>query len=176
MALTVEDGTNVAGADSYIDTAFVDTYAADRGVTGWAKLAGAAKEQAIRIAQEFMFVEYSERWKGDRANADQALDWPRTDVCDRSYNEIASDSIPVDVQNAQAEYALVQGLETGGLFFTPPVSATGGDIEEIEQQADVVKQRIKYVAGTKATRRRFPKADGLVRYYLRARSGLAVRL
>lgn len=175
MTLTVEDGTNVAGADTYVDIAFVDAYAAARGVSDWAKLAGSAKEIAIRIAQDFMFVEYSSRWKGERTNVDQPLDWPREHVLDRTYTEIASDAIPLDIQNAQAQYAIEQALN-GGLFFEPPISDTGGEVEEIEQVADVVSQRIKYAKGTRATRKRFPLADGIVRWYLTRATGLAVRL
>ncbi len=175
MTLTVEDGSNVASADTYIDTAFVDAYASARGVSAWALLGGAVKEQAIRIAQEFMFVEYSERWKGSRANDDQALDWPREGVYDRAGQSIADNAIPADIQNAQAEYAIIEATG-GGLFFTPPVSATGGEVEEIEQTADVVSQRIKYRPGTRATRKRFPKADGMLRFYLRRAQGLAIRL
>lgn len=112
MALIVEDGTIVAGAESYISVADADTYHSNRGATAWASLTTAAKEQALRKATDFMIQAYRQRWKGARMSATQALDWPRAWVYlgpganDEFPNLVADDVVPTEVKNACASLAL----------------------------------------------------------------------
>lgn len=80
MALIVENGTGIANADSYISVTDCDTYLANRGYTTWATLLTAEKENCLRRATGYMVQMYRLRWKGTRAQANQALDWPRNFV------------------------------------------------------------------------------------------------
>lgn len=80
MALIVEDGTIVAGADSYVTLAYASDYHEKRGNTGWATLDSAEQEQAIRRATDYLGQAYRLRWKGSRVSTEQALDWPRNYV------------------------------------------------------------------------------------------------
>lgn len=121
MALIVEDGTGLAGAESYISVADADTYHTARGnETTWTDLDVTVKEQLLRKATEYMVQEYRLRWKGVRATAVQALDWPRG-LVERpdyayagmnGYTTISgdfyfpSDDVPVEVERACAELAL----------------------------------------------------------------------
>jgi hypothetical protein len=52
-----------------------------------------------------MLALYRERWKGVRATATQALDWPRLDVVVDTYAR-AADEVPQEVQKACAILAL----------------------------------------------------------------------
>lgn len=119
MALITENGTGMATAESYISVSDADTYFAGRGITLWATLLEAEKEQALRRATDYLLQVYRLRWKGSRVNGTQALDWPRSFV-ERDDYEFAglngttqiggrfyfpSDEVPVEVARACAEMA-----------------------------------------------------------------------
>jgi hypothetical protein len=106
MALIVEDGTIVTGAESYISVADADAYFSARGNAAWAALTPTAtKEAALRKATDYMTGRYGLRWKGDRVSELQALDWPRSSAYANGFL-IDSGSVPVAVQRACAELAV----------------------------------------------------------------------
>lgn len=105
MTLLVEDGTNVAGAESYASVAQADTRLAALGFTTWAPLLEVEKEAALRRATNYMTQEFRSRWKGTRANEDQALDWPRTDV-EVEDVAVASNIVPLEVRNTNIDLAI----------------------------------------------------------------------
>jgi hypothetical protein len=106
MALTVEDGTIIAGAESYISVADASTYHSNRGNAAWAALStDAIREQCLRKATDYMVQAYRDRWQGARYDEDQALDWPREGVVRDSW-EVGHDEVPTEVKNACAELAL----------------------------------------------------------------------
>ena len=85
MTLIVEDGSIVAGAESYISVADAETFLNNRGLT----LTGAEsdKEAALRKATDYMVQVYRMRWQGWKVDQTQALDWPRNSVyVDQSIN------------------------------------------------------------------------------------------
>ena len=102
MALIVETGSAAAASESYASVAQADTYFANRGITIWAPLQIAEKEQALRRATDFMS---SYAWAGSRVNATQALDWPRSGLYVNGF-DVAMTSIPLAVQTACMELAL----------------------------------------------------------------------
>jgi hypothetical protein len=118
MALIVEDGTGLSTANAYIDVAFADAYHSLRCNEGWQGVVS-TKEAAIIKATEYIDRHYD--FKGDRvepgdanpapAAPPQALAWPRTGVCHPDGIVIADNAVPVEVQRATAELALV-GLST----------------------------------------------------------------
>ncbi|KGQ19929.1 Phage protein [Lysobacter dokdonensis DS-58] len=103
MALIVEDGSGVAGAESYISVADADTYFAARGNAAWAALTTDQKEQALRKGTDYMEARY--RWRGDRVADGQALSWPRSCVYAFGYS-VDADIVPERVQRACAELAV----------------------------------------------------------------------
>ena len=113
MALIVEDGTIVTGAESYISVADADAYFLARGNAAWAALTPAAtKEAALRKATDYMTGRYGLRWKGERVSELQALDWPRLwcerrNVINGAFPLYWDDTtVPVAVQRACAELAV----------------------------------------------------------------------
>ena len=105
MALIVEDGSIVTGAESYCTVAFANTYLANRGYTAWDALDDTdAKEPALRKATDYMLAMFKGRWQGTIVDEDQALDWPRYGVIVDGY-DVAYDSVPLAVQKACAELA-----------------------------------------------------------------------
>lgn len=117
MALIVEDGTQVANANTYASLAYASTYFSSIGkADDWGNL---ADQTAVLIrAQQYMYRVYHNSWAGYRVANSQALDWPRVwvpilDVAGGfgPYpNYIAVTTIPDQVKQAQCELALRFGV------------------------------------------------------------------
>jgi hypothetical protein len=118
MALVTEDGTGLAGAESFCSVSFADTYLGNFGYALWATMSTTEKEQALRRATLYMQQVYRMRWAGDRVTTTQALDWPRVGVPRRDVgswgawgyyggfaSEYASNVVPAEVQQACAKMA-----------------------------------------------------------------------
>ena len=89
MAIIVEDGTIVAGANAYASLADLDTYHEDRLNTIWTAADDETKEAAMLRATAGLESKYRGRWFGykadhNAANAPQFLSWPRRDDIDQS--------------------------------------------------------------------------------------------
>lgn len=159
MALTVEDGTVVSGAESYQTVAGADTYHSNRGNTSWAALTTAAKEQALRKATDYMTQAYRNRWKGYRYDSTQALDWPRDYVVlgDHVINEsLATNIVPDEVKAACSELALRASTEELAPDLDPAVTS-----EEIGSLS------VSYAAGTSQTTT-YRAIDMILKPYLKS--------
>ena len=107
MAFTVEDGTNVSGANAYVTVAAADAYnVAHELDADWSKAADAAKQKAIRLATQYLDLRFKHRWRGARYNEDQALAWPRTMFYDYDGYAIEAETIPTALKNACTELAI----------------------------------------------------------------------
>lgn len=89
MAIIVEDGTIVAGANAYASLTAVDTYHEDRLNTIWTNAEDDVKEAAMLRATAGLESKYRGRWhayKADHnaATAPQFLAWPRKCDVDQS--------------------------------------------------------------------------------------------
>lgn len=102
MALIVEDGTGLAGAEAYISVADADAYFTARGNTAWAALTTQQKEQALRKGADYL---QNYLWRGHRYTAAQALSWPRCSVVVDGW-ALDADVIPAAVRHANAELAV----------------------------------------------------------------------
>lgn len=102
MALTVEDGTGLAAADSYISLTTANAYHSKRGITAWVG-STPEKEQALVRAAEALDRLYN--FVGLRSTQAQGLQWPRTGAVDSDGFAISATTIPTQVQDAQAELA-----------------------------------------------------------------------
>jgi len=108
MSLIVEDGTGVAGAESYVTLAFADAYFGNRthltiAVTWNAETDDAKKEGALREASAYLDAKYGAYYKGTVAGAVQGLLWPRTGAADSA--DFALQPIPSELQRASCELA-----------------------------------------------------------------------
>ena len=108
MALTVEDGTGLVGADAYTSVTDADAYFLASANATWAVATIPAKEVAIVKATRYMEKRFGTKWKGLIASSEQALGWPRRYVYDERGTELV-DQVPVQIARACAEYA-VQAL------------------------------------------------------------------
>jgi hypothetical protein len=106
MAITVEDGTIVTGAESYVSAATATTYHTNRGNTAWTG-ADAVKEAALRRAATYLDGRYRLRWKGARVYPlTQAMEWPRAGVETEDGQALDITTIPQRLKDAQCELAL----------------------------------------------------------------------
>jgi hypothetical protein len=97
MPIIVEDGSQVAGANSYISESFLTVYAEDRGIT-------LTQTASALIYRSMSYVE-TRNYKGNKASETQSLQWPRENVYIDGYL-FPDDQIPIELQNAQAETCL----------------------------------------------------------------------
>ena len=106
MAIEVETGAGSATGESYASVSDVDTFQSNRGVTLWATLSTAEKEQALRRATQYMEQMYRLRWVGRRFLSAQSLSWPRIDARRADYpDNFGTDEIPTEVVSACCELA-----------------------------------------------------------------------
>lgn len=113
MAVIVETGAIVAGANAYISAADADSYHADRGITLWATLSTNEKEQAIIRAADYMERQYASRFKGERVSSAQTMSWPRVGAVVYGIS-VASNTVPQQVAAANAEMAFIAA--SGALY------------------------------------------------------------
>jgi ATP phosphoribosyltransferase len=104
MAIIVEDGTGVTGANSYVSTTTLTTFATARSVT----LTAGAETLLI---QAMDYIE-SQRYKGLKVGYTQVLQWPRYDVYIDGYYATPTD-IPQQLKDAlcHAAIAVDQGTD-----------------------------------------------------------------
>ena len=101
MALIIEDGTQVANSNSFVNDAAYVAYAALKGLT----VGATASEREIDLLAGIDYLLGQEgSLQGYRVSSTQAMFFPRTDVYLYGW-AINSDSIPENIKNAQMEAA-----------------------------------------------------------------------
>lgn len=102
VALVVEDGSNVSGANSYNSADEIIAYAADRNVT-----LVADDVPGMAIAAMDYLRQFNNRWKGSRTYSTQRLAWPReyAYIVD-AFTAFPSDEIPEELKSAQAQLVI----------------------------------------------------------------------
>lgn len=168
MSIIVEDGSQVAGAESYVTVAFCDTYHANRNNSAWASIATTAlKEGYLRQAAAYIETIYRGKWKGVRVTATQSMDWPRwgCEITDVVLGQIAfyvpATQIPLQLQNAQAELALYAALGN-------PSTAGGSLNPNLNQNViskDVGPIKIVYDQFSSQSPR-YPMVDGYLKIFM----------
>lgn len=115
MTITVEDGTGLADAESYVSAADCAAYAAKRGLS-FPDSPAAPAESALIIATAYIDSTYRGRFPGQRVKGrNQALEWPRAYATDIGGNDIAADEVPVEIINATCEAAIRELASPGTL-------------------------------------------------------------
>jgi hypothetical protein len=135
MALVVEDGSQVQGANSYISVDDARAYASARGLT----LPVSSADVEILLTKALDFIEvFRSQFQGKKTSSAQALQWPRTRVVIDG-ESFASDEIPEELRKAQAQLAIeaqtTELVPTGG----------GKDINFVKVEGAV---EIHYVDGS----------------------------
>lgn len=106
--LIVEDGTNVPNANSYISQADAVTYFGNKGDQAFLNTSADKQASALFRAGQALDFWLNGRWRGRRANAVQALDWPRKELRDSDGYPVPHNTVPMKVKLAQAEVAKIE--------------------------------------------------------------------
>jgi len=136
MTLTVEDGSIIAGAESFVTVAEFKTFAANRGAAAASEADDDQVEIALRKGAQYMQQKFRMLWRGSIVDALQPLSWPRRGVplpdffdpfytnvnVPRAFQDtyfIGEDTIPPEVKECQNLLALETmssaGVSTGSL-------------------------------------------------------------
>lgn len=145
MTITVEDGSNVTGANSYITLSEFEDYANARNVD-------LPEDKNVRESLVIKAADYTEsfrgEFKGTKVERDQPLQWPRYGVTVEGFT-ILSTEIPIDLKRAQLQ-ACVEYITTDML------PATGQNIKR--EKVDVIE--VEYQDGDGSLQApTFPKVD-----------------
>lgn len=149
MALTVEDGTGLSAADSYISLADFKAYCDDRGYD-YSAFSDTVIEQKLRLAADYIDGNY--RFKGTRESASQALEFPRDGLTD--WSGLTITGLPVKVTHAASEAAfaalggedLTPNLDRGGMIKSEsvgPISTTFADGAPVDTVFTTVRNKIR---------------------------------
>ena len=122
--VVVENGTIVTNANSFVEVADVDQFAADRG-SAWTGTDD-AKAQAVIRAGDYLRDEYLFPWRGARVSRFQRMPWPRDGASERYGQDTYEDNeIPWRLKEAQCWLAIAA---LGGTVLQPTL-ARGGQIQ-----------------------------------------------
>lgn len=99
MTLVIEDGSVVAGAESYASAADLAAYAANYGKA----IPEEPTAQEVLLRRAALQME-AMPWKGRVVHSDQPLNWPRADVCRNGFT-LDYDRIPPQVKAGQMALA-----------------------------------------------------------------------
>lgn len=135
MAITfvVEDGTVVAGANSYVSVSEADDIITVNihQSTAWLALTTTQKEYLLIWATRTL-DQYAD-WYGTKTDEDSPLRWPRTGVCDRDGNAIGANEIPQALKDATALLASsLRANDRSGEQGRDGVKRVRADVVEIE--------------------------------------------
>lgn len=155
MALIIEDGTGVVGANSYIDAATARAYADARGLT----LPAADAEVERLLVKAMDFIEsFRGEFQGIKTSVDQALQWPRRGALLDGY-PIDEDAIPTVLASAQAQLAADANLQD--------LMPIGTGKEVVMEKVDVVQ--VQYAeTGDANPQPIFTKAEALLKPLLKS--------
>ena len=152
MALIIEDGTGVAGANSYITIANIRIYATARGVTLDA-------DDAIVETQVFQAMDYLEaqrsRYQGDKTDATNPLQWPR---CGVYIDCVAIDDDVIPQELIDAESQLVMDIEGGLILYA---NTNAGEQQVIKEKVDVLETTYSEARSTSSSAN-IPSVDRLL--------------
>jgi hypothetical protein len=111
VTLVVEDGSNVADANTYCDLVAVRAYASARGVT----LSDDDSVLTAIVVKSMDYIEsFRKEFQGNKTNSPgvdgtlivpQPLQWPRTNVRIDDF-DFPVDSIPVELKNSQCQVCI----------------------------------------------------------------------
>lgn len=129
----------VVGTDTYLSVADAVAYAAKVG--GSFSGDTAAQEAALVRATAWIDATYRSRFPGKRASGrDQALEWPRAEAKDAEGEDIGTDEIPQEIEDATAEAAIREIASPGSLSpdVTPGQQKTLVQVEGIRWDSNAI--------------------------------------
>lgn len=158
--MIIEDGTGVAGANSYMTTEEATAYHTTFGNTGWPSDTQ-LQETALIYATLALDANYGCNFDSFRLQGTQELLWPRYQFYDRDMKFRAQNTIPKELKYALAEMALLY-FQGADLY---PQDSKESSITEEAVSVGEIKTMTKYANPTKVSP--FRKIDMLLRPVLK---------
>jgi len=150
MPVIIENGSGVAGANSYATVAEARAYATARGLS--LPVADGDVEKALVLACDKL---ESYRYKGNKTSEDNLLQWPRVKVfVGASTEPLASDNIPSRLIAAQCQFACESANGT-------ELQPTGTGREVVRKKVDVLETEYA-PTGSGSVTPKFNKAEALL--------------
>lgn len=149
MTLIIEDGTNVANANSYVTLTEARTYATARGIT--LSTVDATLESQLIQAMDYLEAQRA-KYQGNKTYETQSLQWPRTNVWIDSY-QFSPGGIPQLLKNAQCQLAMELH---SGILLLPTV--TDGAVKR--EKIDVIE--VEYIESSISSSAILKKVDSLL--------------
>lgn len=116
MAVIVETGAIVTGANSFCDSAYVDAYAAARGRTEWlAASPQSQRDQAVIQGGDYLKNEARYPYRGTRVSYLQTMPFPRTGASEYRGPTLPSNYVSWRLMDANAELAIRAFASPGSL-------------------------------------------------------------
>jgi hypothetical protein len=140
MALTIEDGTGVTGAQAYANAAAYVAWATAHVGAAPTDTTTAIEAAILRSVARLETL----RWVGAKVNGRaQALAWPRSDALDAEGNDIAETEIPSEVITAQHAMTQAELASPGAL--SPNVTLAG---QKVLTKVDVLAWEVQKAPNT----------------------------
>lgn len=167
-SVIVETGAGLSTANSYISVVDATAYLAqsNRSEAKWEEADDEGQAAALVLAAQYIGARWADRFIGQVANENQALDWPRYGALKKFGTVYDTSDIPAALKQAQVEYALLEINTPGTLFESPEYDATRRPITSMTDKVDVLEVRRDFASGgdnQPATWRKFPIADNLLK-------------
>lgn len=143
IQFVLEDGSGLTNSTTYADLAEAAQIVEDYGLSWKSGYTDDEKKVALNKATQYVDQRYYGSWKGFRASQDQALLWPREDVCDDDGWYVDSNVIPANLKKAVVE-AAVYYSNNDSLF---PDADNGGTLKSERIKIDVLEFEEEYLAG-----------------------------
>lgn len=111
MTISVEDGTGKTDAVSYLSAADALAYHVAHGNDAWSDEDTATQEAALVRATTALDSWLRGSWSGKKKTQAQSLAWPRTGVTDEDGYTVIDTAVPLVIEQACAEVALIELTE-----------------------------------------------------------------
>jgi hypothetical protein len=164
VSLVVEDGTIVAGANSWLSVAAALALAVNHEYElVWTALTTPNQEKHLIRGARYICLKYHSRWDGQRVSRDQALDHPRFGLCIDGYG-INSNVIHTYVKQAQFEAAV---RSASGEILIPDLDpdTNAGALSYERFRVGPIEEQLRF-DGAKSRVTKYPMIDYLLTDFL----------
>lgn len=145
LIITVEDGSIVTDANSYLSIDDMESYWDNWGYD-YSTLTDAQINLLLYSSAETLDTMYYEDWPGERADDEQTMEWPRSFAYYKDGEVIDSDEIPIEVKRAQAKICYL--INAG--YDLQPILGTEGTLKGKREKVDVIEAEYSYDTNSSA--------------------------
>ena len=155
MALIVETGTGVAGANTYVTQADLDAFWSQRGNPSFGTMAADSVEILVTQAMDLFHALFGSRLRGRRVKVDQSLEFPRADLYDNEGLLRPMTTVPPEVKKVLC--LLVQKAIDGETI--PDSDASTAAVKKQRQKVGDLEIETEYTSGGQKVGKTFTEIE-----------------